>query len=83
MKVTCDLGVASLHEWQPHIVRRREGALARLVGTTLRSGVVPRVSGYRLPSAARHDGLSGFLRNARGAWLRAGKARERTALESD
>lgn len=77
VRVTGDLQVAALHEWQTHIVRRREGVLARLLGTALRNGVVPRVRGYRLREAAARDGWIGFLRNAWGASKRAGGARER------
>ncbi|HET6496916.1 MAG TPA: Coenzyme F420 hydrogenase/dehydrogenase, beta subunit C-terminal domain, partial [Thermoleophilia bacterium] len=76
LMVTRDLDVSTLAYWQSHIVRRREGALARLTGTALRSGVVPRVSGYRLLRAAGRDGVRGFARNAVGAWLRAGRACE-------
>jgi coenzyme F420 hydrogenase subunit beta len=76
LTVTGDLRVEALYEWQEHIVRRREGVLARLAGTTARNGVLPRVSGYRLGAAARREGLHGFARNAWGAWRRAGRARE-------
>jgi coenzyme F420 hydrogenase subunit beta len=74
--VTRDVELEALHEWQPHIVRRRESALSRVTGTALRSGVLPRVNGYRLLRAARTDGLRGFAHNAAGAWKRAGRARE-------
>ena len=76
LTVTKDLDLSTLAYWQSHIVRRRNGALARLAGTALRNGVVPRVSGYRLLRAARRDGVRGFARNAVGAWRRAGRARE-------
>ena len=76
LTVTEDLDLSTLAYWQSHIVRRREGALARLIGTALRSGVVPRVSGYRLLRAAGRDGVSGFARNAVGAWRRAARACE-------
>ncbi len=76
LTVTKDLDLSTLEYWQSHIVRRREGALARLTGTVLRNGVVPRVSGYRLLRAAGRDGVRGFARNAVGAWRRAARARE-------
>jgi len=74
--VTRDVELGALHEWQPHIVRRRESALSRVTGTALRSGVLPRVNGYRLIQAARANGLRGFAQSAVGAWRRAGGARE-------
>jgi len=74
--VTRDVGLDALHQWQPHIVRRRQNALSRVTGTALRSGVLPNVDGYRLLRAARTGGLRGFAHNAVGAWKRAGRARE-------
>jgi coenzyme F420 hydrogenase subunit beta len=76
LTVTKGLDLSTLAYWQSHIVRRREGALARLAGTALRNGVVPRVGGYRLLRAAGRDGVRGFAGNAVGAWRRAGRARE-------
>jgi len=74
--VTRQIGLDSLYEWQPHMVRRRRAALARITGLVLRNGIAPRVSGYRLLQASRVDGLRGFVRNAAGSWRRAGAARE-------
>jgi hypothetical protein len=79
--VTRDLRVDGLYEWESHIVRRHAAALARLAGTAVRSGIVPRVRGYRLLSAARRAGFRSFERNARGAWKRAGEARESLPVE--
>ena len=79
---TGGLDIQELYEWQGHIIRRREAALARLLGTAVRSGVVPRVGGYRLVRAAQRTGMRGSVRNFRGAWERAGHAREQTAPRS-
>ena len=80
--VTRDVELEALHEWQPHIVRRRESALSRVTGTALRSGVLPQVDGYRLLRAARAGGLRGFAQNAVGAWKRADRAREAMPVTS-
>jgi coenzyme F420 hydrogenase subunit beta len=77
--VTREVVFDALYEWQPHMVRRRKAAMARVTGLALRNGIVPRVSGYRLLQASRVDGLRGFVRNAIGSWRRAGRARETMA----
>jgi coenzyme F420 hydrogenase subunit beta len=74
--VARELELSDVHKWQTHIIRRREGALPRLIGAALRNGVVPRVSGYRLLRASAQGGIRSFVRNAAGAWRRAGRARE-------
>lgn len=66
-----DLDIAELARMQPYQLARKRLVLARLAGTWLRRGWVPRYRGLRLMACSVQAGLGEWLRNALGTWRRA------------
>lgn len=66
-----NLDIAELPRMQPFQLARKQLVLARLFGTWLRRGWVPRYRGLRLLACARQASPVEWLRNAVGTWRRA------------
>jgi len=69
--VADNLDVGELARMQPYQLARKQLVLARLLGTWLRRGWVPRYRGLRLLACARQANPIEWLRNAVGTWRRA------------